>query len=454
MAPKIRYRGFLRQTDARDATGGEQARLSLSDTEATTFGRSTTCEIVLDSTLYSGVSRNHAQICPCVGDSTGWQISDLGSANGTFINGRLLEDTHLLQDGDRIMLGQNGPEFRFEMERIRLSLSRPNSADARGDAMSLTQLLPITSTGSDLLDKAYLIPGALTVIFVVGMFSTAGRPLLFNLLLALYLTGAGYFFIYRLCGKQKPWWVVVGAALSTCLLLSSPLMDLLFSVFRYWLPGDTDALIERIRQGEAVGFIEQLTTFFFGAGLLEELVKALPVLGAYLLGSRLRTPWRESLGVLEPLDGILLGAACGMGFTLFETLVQYVPATIMSITAQAGTGAGEMAGLQLLIPRLIGNVSGHMAYSGYLGYFIGLGALKRSATRRWSIILIGYLSAALLHALWNSAGVLGDPALALVGVTAFAFLMAAILKARQLSPNRARNFATQVTIPREDLHRQ
>ncbi len=38
--------------------------------------------------------------------------------------------------------------------------------------------------------------------------------------------------------------------------------------------------------------------------------------------------------------------------------------------------ARQLAGLQLLIPGILGSAAGHMAYSGYLGYFIGLSALK------------------------------------------------------------------------------
>lgn len=97
-----------------------------------------------------------------------------------------------------------------------------------------------------------------------------------------------------------------------------------------------------------------------------------------------------------------------------------------------GEGVGELVGLQLLIPRILGSVAGHMAYSGYLGYFIGLSVLKPS--RRWQIISIGYLSAAALHALWNATGMISPLVLALVGVLSYAFLTAAILKARALSP--------------------
>jgi RsiW-degrading membrane proteinase PrsW (M82 family) len=83
-----------------------------------------------------------------------------------------------------------------------------------------------------------------------------------------------------------------------------------------------------------------------------------------------------------------------------------------------------------------------MAYSGYLGYFIGLSALK--PRKRWQILGVGYFSASALHALWNASGAASVLLLALVGVLSYAFLVAAILKARALSPNREQNFATRI----------
>jgi RsiW-degrading membrane proteinase PrsW (M82 family) len=95
----------------------------------------------------------------------------------------------------------------------------------------------------------------------------------------------------------------------------------------------------------------------------------------------------------------------------------------------------------LLIPRVLGSVVGHMAYSGYFGYFIGLSVIKPS--QRWQILVIGYICAAVLHALWNSTGFVSPLLLAVVGVLSYAFLASAILKARVLSPTRSQNFATR-----------
>ena len=84
-----------------------------------------------------------------------------------------------------------------------------------------------------------------------------------------------------------------------------------------------------------------------------------------------------------------------------------------------------------MIPRVLGSVAGHMAYSGYFGYFIGLSIMKPS--RSWQILTIGYLSSALLHALWNTSALVSFWLLAIVGGISYAFLVAAILKAHSFS---------------------
>jgi len=46
--------------------------------------------------------------------------------------------------------------------------------------------------------------------------------------------------------------------------------------------------------------------------------------------------------------------------------------------------------------------------------------------------------------LWNAMGSVSPFILALVGILSYAFLGAAILKARTLSPTRSQNFATRL----------
>lgn len=63
------------------------------------IGRFPTCQIIIARPL---VSRYHARI---ERDGPRYLLSDMGSANGTFVNGRPLQGTHTLKDQDRIGLG-------------------------------------------------------------------------------------------------------------------------------------------------------------------------------------------------------------------------------------------------------------------------------------------------------------------------------------------------------------
>ncbi|WP_416666937.1 PrsW family glutamic-type intramembrane protease [Egbenema bharatensis] len=468
MTESTSHVAVLRQVPSPDRTPSAivlPAPYVLNPAESVLIGRDPRCQIVLGSQAYGGVSRQHAQFVPAPSSPSGWQICDLDSANGTYINGYRIYDCQHLQFGDRITLSQDGPQFVLELQPRGTSpvnsglAAAPPPASApvafsttqspsriqprhppSPDSVTFSQLFPIVSTGRDLTRKAYLIPGILTVVFVVLMFVTNGIPQLFNLLLAAYISGAAYYYVYQLCGKRKPWWVLSASAVMTAALLFSPVLLLFVVVFRGILPGSIP------EDPSSIHIAEFFVNMLFGAGLMEELLKAIPVLLAYWVGRTLRSPWRERIGVWEPLDGILLGTASAVGFTLIETLGQYVPSIIHDVTLQAGDGGtGQLVGLQLLIPRILGSISGHMAYSGYFGYFIGLSVLKPS--KRWQILGVGYLTASVLHALWNTTGAINLLVLAAVGVVSYAFLAAAILKARALSPTRKENFATRL-----DLH--
>jgi RsiW-degrading membrane proteinase PrsW (M82 family) len=456
------YEGLLRQVPS--SAGQQQGQplyFRLSVIQETVIGRDpVTCQIVLDSTQYAAVSRRHALIRPLfqieslpqskpssqsepllkseplpqaesAENPPLWEICDLKSANGTFVNGRQIQGCCKLIVGDRVLLSEDGPEFILECRAIQPGsvpeptgpvASRLSRRPERESDLTLSQLLPIVSRSADLAQKAYLIPGVVAVTFVILLFMVASDPRLFRTLLAIYLGGVGYYFIYQLCGKHKPIWVLLLCALTTVGLIRSPALNGFIWLFRDVLPG-------RLSE-DSPQFFSQLIGHFFGSGLMEELLKAVPVLGLYLLGRQLRSPWRERIGIWEPLDGILLAAASALGFTWQETLAQTVP------------GLEQEVAMKLVIPRMLGSIAGHMAYSGYFGYFIGLSVLKPS--RRGRILAIGWLTSATIHALWNtSSGTFGPMGLAVVGVFSYAFLTAAILKARELSPTRSQNFATR-----------
>lgn len=435
------YQAFLKQV-SQIASSARPIHYQLSNKKTTIVGREANCQLILNSAHFQGVSRQHAKINPLTtlsGNLT-WEICDLGSSNGTYVNNQRLNGCQNIKAGDRIKLGHSGPEFIFECQSATASVKSDELIPIPStDDLNLTQLIPILSTRGDIRWKKLMFPGAVTIFFVVLMFNYVGtNPAAFTIVLGLFLAVAGYYVIYQLCGRHKPWWLIVVTVIAT-IIFNSTLFPIFAFVFRYILPGNIMALQQAMQQGQPVSAIEWLIAMFFGAGLLEELTKVIPVFAIHLISLQMRSPQRERIGVWEPLDGILLGAASAIGFTLDETLFQYVPMAI-----KAG---GELAGLQLLIPRILGAIAVHVAYSGYFGYFIGLSALK--PRKRWQLLATGYLTAATLHAFWNSAEMFGQNSImdtllqGIAGVIAYGFLIAAILKARQISPTRDQNFATR-----------
>jgi pSer/pThr/pTyr-binding forkhead associated (FHA) protein len=73
-----------------------------------TVGRSRQCEIVLED---PNVSRRHAELRPSGGS---WVFTDLGSTNGSRVNGRSVEGPTVIKSGDEIELGT--AVMRFELQ--------------------------------------------------------------------------------------------------------------------------------------------------------------------------------------------------------------------------------------------------------------------------------------------------------------------------------------------------
>jgi hypothetical protein len=73
-----------------------------------TMGRSRQSDVMVDD---PNVSRTHAEIRPRGGS---WVLSDLGSTNGSRLNGRRLEGPEVLKPGDEIELGTTVIQFEIE----------------------------------------------------------------------------------------------------------------------------------------------------------------------------------------------------------------------------------------------------------------------------------------------------------------------------------------------------
>ncbi len=72
------------------------------------IGRSTEADVRIEDRFASGV---HARIYSRAG---GYYVEDMGSTNGTFLNGEQLRGEERLNDLDEVRIGDT--EFRFELE--------------------------------------------------------------------------------------------------------------------------------------------------------------------------------------------------------------------------------------------------------------------------------------------------------------------------------------------------
>ena len=282
-----------------------------------------------------------------------------------------------------------------------------------------TALLPLVLVGGTAV-MLFNLPRKTVGDFTLYMNIMAAATLLFSFLL-----------LYIYSGERKNLlWYAVPAAVTVYQL--EYLLGPYIYVFREVLPGDT----------ETTGFLPTFVGMFFGAGLMEETMKGVPLLLALALALSLRrTGWSggyvgRQLAVQGPIDGLLMGAAAGAGFIMIETMTMYVPRTI---GAYKNAEFGLLVGLTLMIPRIIKGVIGHMAYAGIFGYFVGLAATHTRHVGR--LLAIGLLTAATLHAFWNSAGEWHPVYGPYVSAALITFVFfGCLLKARQLEASRLGGF--------------
>jgi hypothetical protein len=105
VAGPLEERARSRQQSALLLMGGR--RLVVGSAGAT-MGRSRQCDVTVDD---PNVSRQHAEVRPRGGS---WVLSDLGSTNGSRLNGHRVEGSEVLKPGDEIELGTT--VLRFELE--------------------------------------------------------------------------------------------------------------------------------------------------------------------------------------------------------------------------------------------------------------------------------------------------------------------------------------------------
>lgn len=304
--------------------------------------------------------------------------------------------------------------------------------------LTRSELMPFRSTKISLRKSRILWPliavGLTCVLlFLVKMsLQTKDDVVTYMNILCVFFLFAMFAAIYAYAGERKSMlWYLIPAAVVVAQLVIRPILLTYFYVFRTLLPGDMKSPTD---------FLPNFVGMFFGAGLMEELMKAMPILFALMLAYWLRSTgstgnWlTRNLALQGPLDGVLMGAAAGAGFIAIETMGMYVPGA-MRDAAGGNAALAALNGLLLMVPRVLNGLIGHMAYAAIFGYFIGLAVSHRRSL--FTLLAVGWLLSSVLHAFWNSGvHLLGKPAFFVsAGLTLF-FFLACLLKAKQLEVSR------------------
>jgi len=110
-------------------TAGQTVKLDTK--EHWKLGRATENDIVLQE---ASVSREHCQIHFLGRDE--WQLEDLGSSNGTFVNSEKVESKVSLQNGDRIQMG-SGSILKFVLQdELEMAFQKELYESATKDALT------------------------------------------------------------------------------------------------------------------------------------------------------------------------------------------------------------------------------------------------------------------------------------------------------------------------------
>lgn len=128
----------------------------------------------------------------------------------------------------------------------------------------------------------------------------------------------------------------------------------------------------------------------FSAGLFEELGKGAAVLLLYLV-------MRDEFD--DVVDGIVYGAAVGLGFNFMETITYMT--NLYAIFTPEGSG-GVAAGFQWYARQVLGLFMGHATYTALVG--AGIGIARQLPARRHKVIAIvaGFLVAIAAHFSWDA----------------------------------------------------
>lgn len=164
-------------------SGSRSGQEDVFDQDTLLLGRNPSSTIRFDPSQDILVSGRHAEI---VREGNGWAVRDLGSTNGTYVEGKKVSDHHTLHPGDVIELGKGGPRLRVEWGSATVVGPLPVSSDAGGVVEGRTVMMSLNE-GAEAAPVSAPVPSTGRSRAVSGKKKKKGRILLVAVLLFAFL---------------------------------------------------------------------------------------------------------------------------------------------------------------------------------------------------------------------------------------------------------------------------
>jgi pSer/pThr/pTyr-binding forkhead associated (FHA) protein len=173
-----------------------------------TLGRELDCDVVLDSPT---VSRHHARVWP---EGSRFGIQDLGSRNGTRVNGHLVTSAAELRDGDRLTLADVDLQFRLLAPDAVPPVPRQHVAAAPDAASPGTQPLPPERRGGSGVGPTTILLAVLLAVAGTAISQAIGTGLAGTYAFAVIVPLLGTALVLRRHGRVRAMPVVLVTALA------------------------------------------------------------------------------------------------------------------------------------------------------------------------------------------------------------------------------------------------
>ncbi len=150
------------QLTVQHLSGSKKGLIETFDSDRITVGRNPTNTLAFDAQQDLDVSAHHAQIM--VGDDGKYHITDLGSSNGTFLNGTKIASTPVpLEPGSTIQFAKNGPQVRIDYQP---GPKRPGAT--RVMLAQVQQQLEASKSETEKKSKKLVMTIAMALVVIVG----------------------------------------------------------------------------------------------------------------------------------------------------------------------------------------------------------------------------------------------------------------------------------------------